>query len=572
MKRYFIITLIVLSNLIQAQLFQKKKLSFTRQDSLLGMNNSYRNWWDVRYYDLTIEPNYKRRFIKGNIRIVFDEIKRPEKYQMQIDLQKPMRIDSVYLSIYSNNLHHKIPLLLSEIRREGNAYFLMLSKYKTILEKTTLSELIISFSGHPKVAINGPWDGGWVFKKDDRGRAWMSVACQGASASVWFPNKDYLGDEPEDGATLSIIVPHGLTAIANGRLKRKERLKNGKTRFIWKVKNPINNYNLVPYIGHYVNFKDEFNGESGKLDLDYWVLDYNLSKAKEQFKQVKPMLRAFENWFGPYPFYEDSYKLVESPYLGMEHQSNIAYGNHYQNGYLGKDLSGTGRGLNWDFIIVHESGHEWFGNNITNQDLADMWVHEGFTSYSETLYIESRWGKQAASDYVIGTRKKIQNDRLIIGPYGVHKEGSGDMYYKGANMIHTLRQVLNNDQLFREILRGLNKTFYHQTVTTQQIEDYINQRTAMDLAPFFDQYLRTTKIPTLAYRIDKKHNVLKYKWINVVKGFRMPLKLAASNTWISPTEKWKTQKITAKELLNFKINRNFYIGLSPLAYADLQNR
>ena len=338
MRRHFILILFILSNILWAQSLLKQKLSFTRQDSLRGMNHAYRNWWDVRYYDLTVEPDYASKLIKGEVRIVFDIIKQPEEYLMQIDLQKPMNIDSIFLKAES----HYIPLQSNEIHREGNVYFLTLSKYEVALEKATPDELIISFSGHPKVARNAPWDGGWVFKKDNRGRAWMSVACQHEGASLWFPNKDYLGDEPDDGAALSVIVPSDLTAIGNGRLEKKERLKDGKTRFVWKVENPINNYNLVPYIGHYVNFKDEFAGESGKLDLDYWVLDYHLEKAKKQFKQVKPMLRAFENWFGPYPFYEDSYKLVESPYLGMEHQSNIAYGNHYQNGYLGRDYI-----LNW---------------------------------------------------------------------------------------------------------------------------------------------------------------------------------------------------------------------------------
>ncbi len=269
------------------------------------------------------------------------------------------------------------------------------------------------------------------------------------------------------------------------------------------------------------------------------------------------MLKSLEYWFGPYPFYEDSYKLVEAPHLGMEHQSGVAYGNHFENGYLGTDLSESGWGLKWDFIIVHESGHEWFGNNITSNDVADMWVHEGFTAYSETLFTEQMFGKEAADDYVIGTRKRIVNDRPIIGVYGVQKEGSSDMYYKGANMIHTLRQWINDDQKFREILRGLNFEFYHQTVTTQQIEDYIAKKSGLDLTAFFDQYLRTTQIPIFEYTIDG--NKISYQWSNTVEGFNMPVRISDSDVWLQPTSELKTETLKKGLEKNFKIDRNFYV-------------
>jgi aminopeptidase N len=307
--------------------------------------------------------------------------------------------------------------------------------------------LDIVYHGVPRPAVNPPWDGGWIWKKDAKGRAWMTVACQGLGASVWFPCKDHQSDEPDEGASLTMVVPDTLVAVANGRLTNQSSGK-GLASYTWQVENPINNYTIIPYIGKYVNFTDTLMGEKGKLDLSYWVLDYDLEKAKKQFTQVKPMLRAFEYWFGPYPFYEDSYKLVEAPHLGMEHQSAVAYGNKFMNGYMGGDLSGTGQGKWWDYIIVHESGHEWFANNITTNDIADMWVHEGFTDYSETLFIEYYKGKDSANVYLQGLRRNISNDKPIIGPYGVNQEGSGDMYFKGANMIHTIRQVINDEKTF----------------------------------------------------------------------------------------------------------------------------
>jgi aminopeptidase N len=329
---------------------------------------------------------------------------------------------------------------------------------------------------------------------------------------------------------------------------------NGITSYRWEVKNPINNYNLIPYIGKYVNFSDTAMGEKGKLDLNYWVLDYNLEKAKEQFKQVKPMLRAFEYWFGAYPFYEDGYKLVEAPHLGMEHQSAVAYGNQYKNGYLGRDLSGTGQGLKWDYIIVHESGHEWFGNNITTKDIADMWVHEGFTDYSETLFTEYHYGKAAADQYLQGLRKNIDNEETIIGHYGVNQEGSGDMYYKGANLIHTIRQIINNDKKFRDILRGLNKDFYHRTVTSKEVEEYISKKAGKDFSKVFDQYLRQITPPVLDLKVDG--DKIKYKWVNVVPGFNMPVRLT-NGLWITPTE--KEQKVKVKDASDVKIDPNFYV-------------
>ena len=333
--------------------------------------------------------------------------------------------------------------------------------------------------------------------------------------------------------------------------------------FNWQVKNPINNYGVNMNVANYESWGETYSGEKGDLKLSYYVLPQNLEKAKIQFKQVPMMLKAFEHWFGPYPFYEDGFKLVEVPYLGMEHQSSVTYGNGYKNGYLGRDLSGTGWGLKWDFIIIHESGHEWFANNITYKDVADMWVHESFTNYSENLYTEYYYGKEAGSAYVIGTRKLIANDIPIIGHYGVNAEGSKDMYYKGGNMLHTIRQVVNNDEKWRQVLRGMNKTFYHQTIDGSQIEHYMSQQIRKDLSKVFDQYLRDIRIPVLEYRL--KGNAVEYRWTHVVKGFNMPVKVQIGTQkaqFLNATTEWQTVKSKGAKVLS--VDPNFYVESKEL--------
>ncbi|MGN7783445.1 M1 family metallopeptidase [Niabella sp. 22666] len=529
-----------------AQLGVSRK-TFTRQDTLRGSNGAGRMGWDVLRYDISIKPDLALKTIRGKNKITFYDT---GVKLMQIDLQEPMLIDSVVSD----------GKLLPQ-RREGNVYWVEFRnpevKYKI---KPGPREISIYFHGMPKIAKNAPWDGGWIWSKDEKGRDWISVACQGLGASVWYPCKDYQGDEPDKGASLAVTVPDTLVAVGNGRLAGSQKNGDGTTTWTWQVKNPINSYNIIPYIGKYVNFKDNVKGEKGVLDLDYWVLDYNLEKAKKQFEVVKPMITCFESWMGPYPFYEDSYKLVDAPHLGMEHQSAVAYGNKYGMGYLGKDLSGSGWGLKFDFIIVHESGHEWFANNITSKDIADMWIHESFTNYSETMFTECKFGKKAGSEYVIGTRKKIANDIPIIGVYGVNEEGSGDMYYKGGNMLHTIRQVINNDALFKSILRGLNKDFYHQTVTTQQVEHYMSQKSKKDLSKIFDQYLRTTRIPELQYKVEGE--TVLYKWTNTIKGFNMPV-LLNNGRWLFPSETF--QKISLEEAGGtIKAVPDFYITVKEI--------
>lgn len=541
MRKIFIIAVIFLS--IQAPSCRAQSVpqsSFSRQDTLRGSITPERAWWDVTRYAITVQPDYPAKTIRGENRLSFLAL--AEGKRMQVDLQAPMQITAV--SYQHESLSYT---------RDGNVYYI---DFRSPVPAGERIDITIRFEGKPKEAVNPPWDGGWIWSTDDLGNPWMSVACQQLGASVWYPCKDHQSDEP-DGASLTIIVPDTLAAVGNGRLAGRRTLGDGTNAYTWEVVNPINSYNIVPYIGKYIHWSETFAGEKGPLELNYWVLQQHEARARKQFTQVPAMIKCFEHWFGPYPFYEDGYKLVEAPHLGMEHQSAVAYGNGFGNGYKGRDLSGSGWGKKWDFIIIHESGHEWFGNNITTKDIADMWVHEGFTNYSETLFTECQFGKQAGSEYCIGTRKNIANDIPIIGPYGVNREGSGDMYYKAGNLVHMIRQLFDNDERFRQLLRGLNQDFYHQTVTTAQVEAYISKKLGRDLSRVFDQYLRTTQVPVLEYRY--RNGQIQYRWSNCITGFDMPLKVVAGSVeqWIYPTTGW--QSITAPSP-TLRIDPNFYAG------------
>ena len=520
---------------------------FTAQDTLRGSITAERAWWDLNYYNLDIEVNPYEKYISGSNTIRYRVLS--ENQVIQIDLQSPLTITKITQD--GNDL------IYNSI---GNAHWVTLQKPQNIGE---YNELVVSYSGYPKEAKNPPWDGGFTWSTDQNGNPFIATSCQGLGASIWWPNKDHMYDEV-DSMAISVTVPKDLMNVSNGRLIEIEEDHNSKT-YHWFVANPINNYGVNVNIGDYVYFGETYQGENGPLRMDYYVLRDNLSLAEKQFKQAGLMMEAFEYWFGPYPFYEDGYKLVEVPYLGMEHQSSVTYGNKYQNGYLGNDLSRSGWGLKFDFIIIHESGHEWFANNITYKDIADMWIHESFTAYSENLYLDYYFGTKASADYVIGTRSRIRNDRPIIGVYGVNYEGSGDMYYKGANMLHTLRQLLEDDEKWRQILRGLNKEFYHQTVSTQQIEDYLSEKTNIDLSAFFNQYLRTTKIPVLEFTL--KDGVIKYRYTNIVKDFDMPVRIKVNEQeqWLFPKAAWQTKNLNIKGTTQVLVDENFYILVKKLS-------
>ncbi|AEM69165.1 Peptidase M1 membrane alanine aminopeptidase [Allomuricauda ruestringensis DSM 13258] len=531
MKQTFFLIFLLGLSIVSAQ-------NFTKQDTLRGSITPEREWWDLNYYHLNVKVEPSNKFISGHNVVRYKVLE--EAKILQIDLQEPMKIESITQD--GKKLKYT---------SAGNAHFIKLKKKQIPGE---FNELKIEYSGHPREAVRAPWDGGFSWKEDGSANPFVATSCQGLGASVWWPNKDHMYDEV-DSMRISATVPKDLMDVSNGQLESVEDKGDFKT-YNWVVKNPINNYGVNVNIGNYTHFGEMYEGEKGPLQLDYYVLPNNLEKAKKQFVQTPMMLRAFEHWFGPYPFYEDGFKLVEVPYLGMEHQSSVTYGNKYENGYLGRDLSGTGWGLQFDFIIIHEAGHEWFANNITYKDVADMWVHEGFTAYSENLYLDYHFGKKVSAEYVIGTRANIQNDRPIIGPYGVNKEGSGDMYYKGANILHTLRQLVDDDEKWRQILRGLNKDFYHQTVTTKQIEEYLSEKSGKDLSAFFDQYLRTTLIPKLEYKIED--GSITYRYVDVVKDFDMPIKITVdgSEKRLFPNTEWKTEQLEGTKIV---FDKNFYI-------------
>ena len=520
--------------------------NFTHQDSLRGSITPERVWWDLQHYNLKVEVFPSEKTIKGTNTVTYTVLEKNNV--MQIDLQPPMKLEKA--------TQNKKEL---KVTSEGYAHFLHLTKNQ---KKGKEYQVTLYFSGKPQVAKNAPWDGGFSWKEDNNGKPFIATSNQGIGASIWWPNKDHAYDEPDTGVDLAITVPSNLVAVGNGRLEKTD--DNGATKtWHWKVVNPINNYGININIGDYVNFSEKYKGEKGMLDMEYWVLRYNLEKAKKQFKQAPKMMEAFEHWFGPYPFYEDSFKLVEVPYLGMEHQSSVTYGNKYENGYLGRDLSGSGWGMKFDFIIIHEAGHEWFANNITAKDVADMWVHEGFTNYSESLYLDYYFGKEAASEYVVGLRKSIQNDRPIIGTYNVQHEGSSDMYNKGGNILHTLRQLVDDDEKWRNILRGLNKEFYHQTVTSKQVEEYISKKSGINLTEFWDQYLRTVKIPKVEYKIDGAE--LQFRYTSIIENFDMPVIAIVNGNeeWIYPTAAWKTKEFS-KNIDSVKIKKDFYVESEKL--------
>ena len=539
MKGRLIILLFIALNQTYAQGIFDDKLPTSRQDTLRGSITPERAWWDLTYYHLDIKVEPDKKYISGSNTVGYKVLE--SNKVMQIDLQKPMNITS----ITSKNKELKFT-------REGNAYFVDLRKKQ---KKGDVNYIKINYEGFPKEAIRAPWDGGLSWKKDENDNHFIATSCQGLGASVWWPNKDHMYDEV-DSMLISVNVPKNLTNVSNGRLKKITELDDDTRTFDWFVTNPINNYGVNINIGDYVNFSEVYKGEKGDLDIDNYVLSYNLEKAKEQFKQVPMMIEAFEHWFGPYPFYEDSFKMVEVPYLGMEHQSSITYGNKFQNGYLGRDLSGSGWGLKFDYIIIHEGGHEWFANNITYKDVADMWVHEGFTCYSENLYVDYFFGKEASAEYVIGTRRGISNKKPIIGQYDVNREGSGDMYSKGANLLHTIRQLTNNDELWRQTLRGLNEEFYHSTVTTKEIEEYISNSIEIDFSRVFDQYLRDYRIPVFEYEIN--NGILSYRWNDVIEGFDMPIevKIDGETKLLQPTNKF--QKLKIKNLF-INIDKDYYV-------------
>lgn len=543
MIRKFALMLVLFFTTYTAGFGQSQETIFSRADSLRGTLTNLRSSYDINYYHLDVKLDIDNKFISGSNTFKFTAAE--DLSRLQFDLFDNLIIERIVY--HGKDLPYK---------REFNAVFI---DFPSLIKKSTKDEFKVFYKGNPVIAKRAPWDGGFTFSQDKKGKPWVAVSCQGFGASSWWPNKDHQSDEV-DSMLISITVPKGLIDISNGRLRSVETVDKSYTRFNWFVSYPINNYNVTLNVADYVHFGDTYAGENGDLTLDYYVLRENEEKAKKQFREnVSPMFKAFENWFGPYPFYRDGYKLIETPYLGMEHQSAVAYGNKFGNGYMGRDLSGTGLGLKWDYIIIHETGHEWFGNNITSKDIADMWIHEGFTMYSEGLFVESREGKEAGAKYIAGVRQNIKNDIPVIGPYQVNTEGSGDMYYKGANLIHMIRTIIDDDVKWRKILRGLNAEFGLKTTTTEEVVNYINKNSGKDLTKIFDQYLRHPGIPVLEYKVAGKR--ISYRWKSDISGFDMPVRInkGRKEIWITPSSEWKTIKMRTAfvpDLENFYIRAN----------------
>ncbi|MDN3633782.1 M1 family metallopeptidase [Neolewinella lacunae] len=496
---------------------------FTRADTLRGALRPERTSFDVTYYELHLEVNTEARSIEGRVEMDYQVV--APTGRIQLDLFKNLKI---------KDIQQNGQVLRYE--RIDNAVFIDLPAEPAAGSRHRMS---IRYGGTPVAAKNAPWDGGFVWALDQRDRTWVGVACEGTGASLWWPNKDHLSDEP-DSMLVSVTVPKRFFVASNGNLRAEVELDNRyQKRYDWFVSYPINNYNVSLGIGSYVHFDSTYVAFDGEvLDLDYYVLDYNLDKARRQFRQVGPMLAAYEHYLGKYPFWDDGFALIETPYLGMEHQSGIAYGNRYMRGYLG---GGLPPGMDWDYIIIHESGHEYFGNSISVADHAEMWIHESFTTYLEALYVEYRYGPKDALRYLAMQRPYIRNEAPIVGPPGVNFDdfAGSDHYYKGAWILHTLRNVLNDDPLFFGMLRSFYQDHQHSIVNTQQVVDYFSRFAERDLTPFFRQYLFHPAVPTLEIR--EKAGQVEYRWRTDVAGFHVPVGvfIGSEAVRLDPTAAWQ---------------------------------
>lgn len=531
------------------QLIGTTCIAQTKIDTLKGSITKERAWWDIQRYDLTINPDLQSKWINGKNIIQYNLVGRQTNVLMQIDLVAPLKIDSVFQN------GKQVPF-----KQFGDIWYLTINQK----QQPKFNQLTIYYSGKPTESINPPWDGGVVWSKDSLGRPWVSVACQYKGASLWYPCKNALYDEPDNGASISVVVPDSLIAVANGKLVKRLKLDNKRAIYQWAVKNPINHYGISFYIGNYIQLQDFFKGEKGLLTMNYWVLDYHKYKAEAHLiKEAKNTMRALEYWFGPYPFYNDEFKIVDAPYIGMEHQSAIAYGSSYRTGtnLKGGDISNTGWGKKTDKIVVHEMAHEWFGNSITASDIADRWIQEGFAGLAEELVIAKYWGNQAGAEFMAGRFRTIENDKPVIARYGINEDGSQDNYIKGWALLHMIRTIINDENLFIIILRGLNSEFKNKVVSSSDIERYISLKSNIQFKPLFDQYLRTAQIPILQCKI--KGSSVEFKYVNCNVDFNMPIKTNwTGDNWLYPTTNWQTINLSSViDSIPLKINPNFYLKL-----------
>jgi aminopeptidase N len=522
------------------------RYSFTEADTLRGALRPERTCYDVSYYHLNIAIDVDDRSLQGYVDMDYRAV--ADFDRLQVDLFANMELKQVWWGTQALSFE-----------RVHNAVFIDFPQRQ--LAGTT-GQLRMEYAGRPIAAANAPWDGGFVWSTDKRGRPWVGVACEGTGASLWWPNKDHLSDEP-DSMRISIEVPDRLMAVSNGNLEAVEEL-DGTTRYHWLVSYPINNYNVSVTIGHYAHFSDEYMALDGDtLDMDYYVLDYNEDRAREHFKQSHEVLESFEYYFDKYPFWEDGFALVETPYLGMEHQSGIAYGNKYMRGYLGGMIP---RDMHWDYIIVHETGHEYFGNSLSCIDLSEMWIHESFTTYMEALFVEYTMSYEDAVRYLGSQRMFIYNREPIIGPKDVNFDNwtGSDHYYKGAWMLHTLRHAIGDDQQWFAILKGFYRKHAISNVTTEDFVAYVNEATGKDWRPFFDQYLRYPKLPILEYQLEEKGKDLhiRYRWDSPVADFQMPIQLGKPGKYLRVFPRvgeWQEAIASRTTSQEFKIAEELYL-------------
>ncbi len=520
--------------------------TFSRADTLRGSLRPERNCYDVTFYELDIEVDERKQAIAGSVAIHFRVVE--DFTRLQIDLFDNMVIDRI--------LHQGAPL---PYVREHNAVFV---QFPAPQVAGTTGSIEVVYHGQPLAAQNAPWDGGFVWAKDSRGRPWTAVACEGTGASLWWPNKDHLSDEP-DSMRISLTVDKAQMAIANGNLRSVEQ-RGDKTQYNWFVGYPIDNYNVTVNIGRYAAFDDRYfsPADGDTLELDYYVMDYNLDVARKHFKQVQPMLACYEQYLGKYPFWNDGFAMVETPYLGMEHQGAIAYGNRFMRGYLGGMIP---RDMDWDYIIIHEAGHEYYGNSIGCADMAEMWIQESFTTYLESVYVECTMGYPDAVRYLAGQRAFIANKEPIIGPIGVNFDhwAHSDHYFKGAWMLHTLRHAIADDTLWWDIFKGFYQQHQQTRITTADFVTYVNSRTGRSWDAFFRQYLSFPSIPTLEYKLTPKGKNLQvaYRWKADVPGFDMPIQVGKKGKLmtLSPTTEWQETTVFQATPDEFMVAKDLFL-------------
>jgi aminopeptidase N len=542
MRRLIACLLLASSAAISASLPQRgtpvPPAQAARQAELRGGYDRYRANNDLLHYALTVRVDPEKKFLSGVNRVRFTMLS--DDARIRLDLYANLSVDKIVMG--NTALTYA---------RELNAVFI---DFPDTLRKGRTYDIDFHYSGTP---LETGRFGGIAFRKDPAGRHWINTACEGEGSSIWWPSKDQWRDEVE-GMDLSVEVPNPLVDVSNGRFLGKKDLGDGYTRWDWRIHYPINSYNVSLNIGTYEHFGETM----GDLTLDYWVLPENRAKARTQFAQTKPMIEAFEHYFGEYPFPKDGFKLIEVPYSGMEHQSAVTYGNRFANGYLERDWTGVGISTKFDFIIIHESGHEWFGNAVSAADVSDMWIQEGWTTYLECLYVERVFGYEDGLKYTNAYKTKIQNRTPIITERGLHRTPPQDMYFKGALFLHTLRGVVNDDATWWTLIRDFYRAHKYTNIMTEDVVAFFNARLKRDLAPVFDQYLRHTGLPSLELDFTTTPGSVRYRWKADVAGFNMPVKVGRPEAWqvIAPTTEWKTMA-TALPAAEFAVATDLYYVL-----------